>query len=109
MAAETILVVEDNDIQREGMAVILRQHGYSVVLMEDAEKALVYLRTNLRPHLILLDMMFPARVCDGWTFLDVRKQYPPLASIPVLITTAVGTACDEWAISLGAVGCLQKP
>jgi CheY-like chemotaxis protein len=115
MTPETLLVVEDNAIQREGMAVVLRQEGYSVVTMEDGQLALDYLlaldhlRSSPLPSLILLEMLFPPGCCDGWGVLEVRKQYPSLAAIPVLITTSIGSATDEWPASLGAAGCLKKP
>jgi CheY-like chemotaxis protein len=109
MADKTILVVEDNDIQREGTSVILGWHAYAVIRTEDPVKALTYLRTNPRPDLILLDMLFPDGVWDGWRFLEELKGYPHLTTIPVLIITGVGIACDEWASALGAVGCLKKP
>jgi CheY-like chemotaxis protein len=109
MAVGTILVVEENEIQREGIALVLRQYRYAVVTMEDTEEAMIYLRAYPPPDLILLDVLYPPGVRGGWAFLEVHKQEPSLQAIPVLITTAFGDANDEWAVSLGADGCLKKP
>jgi CheY-like chemotaxis protein len=102
-----ILVVEDNEVIREGLAVVLRRCGCSVTLAADSGEALALLRGGLRPHLILLDMLTPG--LDGWGFLNQRQRDPALAGIPVVITTALGVASDEWASALGAAGLLRKP
>jgi len=102
-----ILVVEDNEVVREGMAVVLGRFGCKVSLAADGSEALALLRGGLRPHLILLDMLTPG--LDGWGFLDQRRRDPALVVIPVVITTALGVASEEWAAALGAVGLLRKP
>jgi CheY-like chemotaxis protein len=103
---ETILIVEDNEIEREGMAVVLRQAGYAAVIAPSTDVALAYPECNRPPALILLDMMMPGK--DGWQFLQERKKKPALASVPIVIVTGVGVASQEWAESLGAVGVLIK-
>jgi len=102
-----ILVVEDNEVIREGLAVVLRRFGCRVALAGDGGEALALLRGGLRPHLILLDMLTPG--LDGWGFLDQRRRDPALAGIPVVINTALGVASPEWAAALGAAGLLRKP
>jgi CheY-like chemotaxis protein len=102
-----ILVIEDNEVVREGLAVVLRRFGCAVALAGDSGEALGLLRGGLRPHLILLDMFTPG--LDGWGFLDQRRRDPSLASIPVVINTALGVASAEWASALGAAGLLRKP
>src|SRR4051812_25072978 len=84
MAGETILVVEDHPLQREGVAYLLRQHDYTVILAADAEEGLSWVRSEPSPDLILLDMMM-RHGKDGWYFLAQRKQVPGAASIPVII------------------------
>ena len=103
----TLLVVEDNDIAREGMAAILRQEGYAVETATDGREALDRCLGAPAPALNLLDMMLP--VLDGWGFLQRRQRLPTLASIPVIITTGLGIAGNEWAASLGASALLHKP
>ena len=107
MPAKMILVVEDNAIQREGLAVILRQYGYTVSVLANGIEATDYLQSGQIPDLILLDMMMP--ICDGWRFLTQRTKNPALASIPVIIMTGLGNASEEWATSLGAGGMVRKP
>ena len=108
MPGETILVAEDNAVEREGLAVVLRQRGYTVLTARDGAEALkLLLRTGPAPGLILLDMLMPG--CDGWQFLDRRQPSPALASVPVVLVTGLPAADAEWAASLGAVGFLRKP
>src|SRR5690348_7654521 len=108
MAGTTILVIEDNPIQREGVAVLLREHSYTVILAADADEGLSWVRSEPPPDLILLDMMM-RHGKDGWYFLARRKQVPAAAAIPILIVTGIGNASDEWATALGACGLIRKP
>jgi CheY-like chemotaxis protein len=98
--------VEDNEVTREWLAILLRGEGYRVVPVRNGQEALDYLGANPAPDLILLDMLMP--VLDGWHFLEqLRKggQSPPA---PILITTAT-IITREWASSHGCAGCLRKP
>jgi CheY-like chemotaxis protein len=108
MAGETILVIEDNVIQREGIAFLLREAGYNVLTAKDGREGLSWLRSEPAPDLILLDMMMP-RGLDGWHFLTARKESPAVAAIPVLITTGITAASEEWVVALGGCGLLRKP
>ena len=105
--SKTVLVVEDNSIQREGLASVLRNEGYRVLAAADGEEALKYLRGDPTPDLLLLDMMMPQP--DGWQYLGQLRRDPGMASVPIIITTGLGIASREWAISLGAAGLLCKP
>jgi CheY-like chemotaxis protein len=105
--SKSILVVEDDALQREGLAAVLGRHGHTVVATADAEQALVTFRTDPAPDLILLDMLLPRR--DGWWFMHQLRRDAQLARIPIVITTGLGVASDEWAASLGAYGLLRKP
>jgi CheY-like chemotaxis protein len=102
-----LLVVEDDDIVRDGLVYVLQEAGYKVVTAANGRAALDYLRDKPAPTLILLDMMMPEY--DGWTFLRLRSQQPTLKAIPVLVMTAIGVASPEWARDLGANGILRKP
>src|SRR5437868_13909160 len=75
---KTLLVVEDDDVTREGLAIALRQAGYAVVPAANGLEALNALRAGPRPEAILLDMLLP--VLDGWHFLKrlgVEGPQPP--------------------------------
>ena len=94
--------MEDNEVTREGVAIVLRRAGYEVVLTANGEEALNHLRTGLWPALILLDMLMP--VLDGWHFLERLPQPRPR----ILIMT--GTILTrEWAEDNGCCGFIRKP
>lgn len=109
MAGKTVLVIEDDHLQREGLATELSQQGFQVVMAEDGNDALNLHSTSPVPDLILLDMLNPRGKYDGWWFLHQRGQIPTLASVPVVIMTSLSVACHEWAVSLGAAGLIRKP
>lgn len=86
----------------------LRLRGFSVLPAADGQEAIELLEQS-KPDLVLLDMLIPNDEGDGWWFLKRRRQVPHLASIPVVITTAMSVASKEWAQSLGANGLIRKP
>ena len=109
MAGKNILIVEDNELQREGLAVVLRKAGYEVLPSEEAGDAIATMNRIVAPDLVILDMMMPTATTDGWRFMEERKKYPALSKVPVLIMTAADSATKEWAESLGAHGLIRKP
>jgi CheY-like chemotaxis protein len=105
-AQQTILLVEDNEVVREGLAALLWGNGYRVVTAADGEQALGRLRWGPRPDLILLDMLMP--VLDGWHFLARLKAGGPRPPVPVVVTTST-ILSREWAQDHGCQGFLKKP
>src|SRR5262249_23606924 len=103
---KTVLIVEDHEMEREGLAAILHRAGYAVLAAANAQAALDYLQHNPHPDVILLDMLMEG--LDGWDFLQVRRNHPSLASVPAVIMTVSSTVTKEWAKALGAAGCLRK-
>ena len=106
-ASKTLLIVEDDAIQREGLSAILQQEGYSVVSAANAKEAIARLQGQSTPDVMLLDMMMSEG--DGWQLLWMLRRSPELASIPVIIMTGLQIASQEWGQSLGAVGLVRKP
>jgi CheY-like chemotaxis protein len=104
---KAVLVVEDNEVEREGMVAILSRQGYRVYTAGDGAHALATLRFGPTVDLVLMDMLLP--MVDGWEFFRERSQIPEIASIPVIVITGLGTADPDWARSLGAVTCFRKP
>jgi CheY-like chemotaxis protein len=104
---KAVLIVEDNEVERLGLATILRWEGFAVATAADAASALTLLRVGTDPCVILLDMLLPGK--DGWDFLAERTRDPAMAAIPVIITTSIRVASPEWAHSLGAAACFRKP
>jgi CheY-like chemotaxis protein len=109
MAADTVLVIEDDSIQRDGLATILRREGVRVLTAKDGNEALNKLSSHPVPDLILLDMLIPSGYDDGWWFLKQRQHIPELTAVPVIIVTSLSDASKEWAASLDAAGLISKP
>jgi sigma-B regulation protein RsbU (phosphoserine phosphatase) len=104
--AARVLVVEDNEVAREGLAVVLGRAGYEVTLAADGEEALDLLRAGPAFHLILLDMLMP--VLDGWGFLERLAREGTRARAPIVVATG-SNLTPEWARDHGCQGFLQKP
>jgi CheY-like chemotaxis protein len=103
---KTILVVEDDAATREALAMILSAEGFTVVGAANGQEALGRLRSDVRPDLILLDLMMP--VMDGWQFRREQAKDPALAAIPVVVLSADGNV-HQKAASLKTADYLQKP
>ena len=101
-----LLLVEDNEATREGLAALLRGEGYQVVTAVEGKQALDRLLSGPRPDLILLDLSMP--VMDGWEFRARQRQSPALASIPVVLLSGEGDL-PRIAASLGVAGHCPKP
>jgi CheY-like chemotaxis protein len=100
-------VIEDNLVEREGLAAVLRKEGYSTVLATNGKEALELLQVGAKPDVMLLDMMMPEM--DGWQFLKLLPEHPTLLTIPIVIVTGLKIANLEWAHALGAVAVIRKP
>src|SRR5262245_21719317 len=99
-----ILVVEDNNDVREMMSIALQlSGGYTVRTAADGAQALAILNAGFRPAVILADLMMP--VMNGWEFTDRLARNPELASIPVVVVSAVTGAAQ----TVTGVHCLAKP
>ena len=83
-----IMTVEDDTAIREAISEVLTYAGYQVINAIHGQDALDLLDENAaKPGLILLDLMMP--VMDGWVFLETISKRPELATIPVVIVSAV--------------------
>ena len=103
-----ILVIEDNELNREMLVEILSGQ-YTALEAENGSEALEILQRDQDDiALILLDVMMP--VMDGYTFLDTVKQDPKLSLIPVIIMTQSSSEEDEvTALAHGATDFVPKP
>ena len=73
---ETILVTEDNEKLRKLSEIILKQHGYKVILAEDGEESIEkFIENKDRIHLVLLDMIMPKK--SGKEVYDEIKRIKP--------------------------------
>ena len=103
-----ILIVEDNEINREMLSEILSV-DYRVLGAENGQVALNILKEHKsRFSLILLDVQMP--VMDGYIFLDRVKEDAELSLIPVIVMTQSNSEADELAaLAHGATDFLSKP
>ena len=105
---QTILVVEDNEMNREILTELLSDE-YNVLQASDGFKGLDVLRENYQ-HLaiILLDIFMPE--CNGFDFLARKREAGMFDSIPVIVMTSSNTIEDEIrCLELGASDFLAKP
>ncbi len=103
----TILLVEDNEMNREMLSRRLERKGYRVVIAVDGEKSLEVARADM-PDLILMDMSLP--VVDGWEATRRMKADDALKHIPVIALTAHAMANDrEKALEAGCDEYDTKP
>jgi len=81
----TILLVEDNEMNRDMLSRRLMRRGFDVILAVDGREGLQTATSQL-PDLILMDMSLP--IMDGWTAADKLKAAPATSSIPIIALTA---------------------
>ena len=87
-----ILLVEDNEMNRDMLSRRLRRKGYDVVMALDGEQA-VAMSVSESPDLILMDMSLP--VFDGWEATRRIKAAPATKAMPVIALTAHAMAGDR--------------
>jgi two-component system, cell cycle response regulator DivK len=87
-----ILLVEDNEMNRDMLSRRLERKGYTVILAVDGQEGVDSARTA-KPDLILMDMSLPVK--DGWEATREIKQDESLRVIPVIALTAHAMAGDR--------------
>jgi len=94
-----ILLVEDNEMNRDMLSRRLERKGYEIVAAIDGQQA-VELATSEKPDLILMDMSLP--VMDGWDATRKLKADDTTKGIPVIALTAHAMTGDrEKALEVG--------
>jgi two-component system, cell cycle response regulator DivK len=102
-----ILLVEDNEMNRDMLSRRLQRKGYSVVTAEDGEKGLLLARSEM-PDLILMDISLP--VMGGWEVTRLLKADDSTRQIPIIALTAHAWVTDrEKAIEAGCDDYDTKP
>jgi len=103
----TILIVEDNELNRDMLSRRLQRRGYEVLLAVDGEDGLDMARANT-PDLVLMDMSLPT--LDGWEATRRLKADDVLRHIPVIALTAHAMANDRFkALAAGCDDYDTKP
>ena len=102
-----ILIVEDNEMNRDMLSRRLERKGFEVVMAEDGAKG-VDMSKSESPNLILMDLSLP--VMDGWEATSTIKADDSTKSIPIIVLTAHAMAGDrEKALEAGADEYDTKP
>ncbi len=99
----TLLLVEDNEMNRDMLSRRLQRKGFTIEMAVDGQAGIDRARA-LRPDLILLDMSLPIK--DGWTVAGELKAEAELAAIPIIALTAhamdgdrqraIDAGCDDY-------------
>ena len=102
-----ILLVEDNEMNRDMLSRRLLRRGYEVVIAVDGQPG-VDLAGSTQPNVILMDMSLP--VIDGWEATRRIKADPATKAIPVIALTAHAMVGDrEQALAAGCDDYDTKP
>lgn len=102
-----ILLVEDNEMNRDMLSRRLAKRGYEVVIAVDGQQG-VALAQSEAPTLILMDMSLP--ILDGWEATRQLKSTPGTRAIPIIALTAHAMSGDrEKAMEAGADDFDTKP
>jgi len=80
-----VLVVEDDDANREFLRMLLEGEGFLVATACDGREALDWLMSHSRPSLVLLDLEMPRM--NGWEFLQEADRTSALTGINVVMLT----------------------
>ena len=102
-----ILIVEDNELNRDMLSRRLMRKGFEIVMAEDGQKG-VDMSISENPDLILMDLSLP--IMDGWEATSTIKNAEETKDIPIIVLTAHAMAGDrEKALEAGADEYDTKP
>ena len=87
-----ILLVEDDEMNRDMLSRRLIKRGYDIAIAVDGEQGVAMARSG-KPDLILMDMSLPG--IDGWTATRQLKGDPETSAIPIIVLTAHAMAGDR--------------
>ena len=107
IALPRILLVEDNEMNRDMLSRRLQRRGYEVMIAVDGQLGIDMAQSEL-PDLILMDMSLP--VIDGWEATRTLKATEKTKSIPIIALTAHAMSTDrDKAIEAGCDDYDTKP
>jgi len=95
-----ILIVEDDELNRDSLRRLLLRRGYEIVLAVDGDEALAVARAE-SPDVILMDMRLPG--IDGWEATRRLKADPATRGLPIIALTAHAMTTDR--VQALAAGC----
>ncbi|HXK28809.1 MAG TPA: response regulator [Candidatus Binatia bacterium] len=98
-----ILLVEDNEMNRDMLSRRLERRGFQVLIAVDGEQGVAMAQSEV-PDLVLMDMSLP--VVDGWEATRRLKAAPETRSVPIIALTshamvgdrdkAIDAGCDDY-------------
>ena len=104
---QSILLVEDNEVNRDMLVRRLQRAGHQVTTAGDGEAALEAMRQQ-QPAVVLMDMNLPIK--DGWTACREAQQDASIAGIPIIALTAHAMEEDKHrALEAGCSDYATKP
>jgi CheY-like chemotaxis protein len=107
MAKESILIVDDNEMNVKLLRWVLEKNGYEVHTAGDAKTARASVRA-VRPRLVLMDIQLPD--IDGLQLTREFKADPELRDIPVVAVTSYAMKGDrQKSLDAGCEGYITKP
>jgi len=102
-----ILLVEDNDLNRDMLSRRLARRGFVMILAKDGAEGMA-LAASEKPDLVVMDMSLP--VLDGWEVARRLKADPKTAALPIIALTAHAMSGDrEKALEAGCDDYDVKP
>lgn len=102
-----VLLVEDNELNRDMLIRRLNRAGIDVIPAEDGQQALDKMRSH-QPSVVLMDMNLP--VMDGWTACRRAREDESIAHIPIIALTAHAMEADRLsALDAGCDDYATKP
>ncbi len=104
--AQTILIADDHEDNRELMQLLLLGAGYSVREAKDGSECLAMARDE-RPDLIVMDLSMP--VLDGWGVFEELKTDQRTRTIPCMAVTAHADLDRNRALETGFIAYVSKP
>jgi len=98
-----ILLVEDNELNRDMLSRRLERKGFNVICAIDGQMG-IDMAKDESPDLILMDLSLP--VIDGWEAIKILKSDDPTSNVPIIVLTAhamegdrekaLDSGCDEY-------------
>jgi CheY-like chemotaxis protein len=102
----TILMVEDNALQRRQIEAQLQPLGHRIISASNGQEALDRIRESL-PDLVIMDAVMPSM--DGFKACELIKGDPLTAELPILVLTALSRDAKDRSYAAGADDFLRKP
>jgi CheY-like chemotaxis protein len=102
-----LLLVEDNEANRDMLSRRLRRHGYEVLCAVDGPDGIAK-AADSQPDLILMDIALGEM--DGWEAIRIIKSSAPASGVPIIVLTAHALAADRnRSAQMGCAGFETKP